>query len=211
MTDKSTTQYVSHTHLIRRPPTLKLNKTALATVVAVLAVLAVPAAAQAEKPQNAGAQGKAKAEQQRGAKAQKPSKAKKAKGVGFTLSGTGLSGLTGTTLTGPLTLDLVSANKHARQALKVDRAFVAGPETLAVPVAEGDAFTLKLDGITDGSDEGSDVSLADVVATDTVKVIGKVARTRTKSKGSKPAFTYGAIDIRNVVITREAPEAAPAS
>ena len=185
---------------------MKLNKTAIATVAA---VLAVPAAAQAEKPQNPGAQGKAKAEQQRGAKAQKQSKAKKAKGVGFTLSGTGLSGLTGTTLTGPLTLDIVSANKHARQALELDKAFIAGSGAFAVPVAEGDAFNVKLDGITDGSDEGTDVSLADVVATDTVKVIGKVARTRTKSKGSKPAFTFGAIDIRKVVITREAPESAP--
>lgn len=186
---------------------MNLKKTAVATA---LAVLAVPAAAQAAKPENPGAQGKAKAEQQRSAKAQNKSKAK---GVGFTLSGTGLSGLTGTTLTGPLTLDLVSANKHARLALSVDKAFIAGSETFAVPVAEGDAFKLQLDGITDGSDEGTDVSLADVVATDTVKVNGKVVRTRTKSKGSKPVFTYGAIDIRKVVITREAPESetAPAS
>jgi hypothetical protein len=58
---------------------------------------------------------------------------------------------------------------------------------------------------------GTEVTLADVTATDTVKVIGKVVRTRTKSKGSKPAFKYGAIDIRKVVVTREAPETAPAS
>ena len=108
---------------------MNLKKTAVATAVA---ALAIPAAAQAEKPANPGSQGKAKQSQP---KTQK---------VGFVLSGTGLAGQTGTTaLTDPFTLDLVSANKHARNALstdaqKVDAAFIAGTSTLPIDVAAGD-------------------------------------------------------------------------
>jgi hypothetical protein len=190
---------------------LNLKKTAVAAAVA---ALSVPAVADAAKPADAGSKGKS--EQQRSAKAQKKG-APKSQRVGFSLSGTGLVGQPGqTALSFPLTLDLVSANKHARTALsteaqKVDKAFIDGTGTLSLPLASGDTFDLKLEGITDGQDEGTDVTVADVVAGDTVKVIGKVVRTRTKSKGSKPAFTYGAVDIRKVVITREAPEQQPAS
>ena len=191
---------------------MNLKKTAVAAAVA---ALSVPAVADAAKPADAGSKGKAKAEQQRSAKAQKKS-APKSQRVGFSLSGTGLVGQPGqTALSFPLTLDLVSANKHARTALstqeqKIDKAFIDGTGTFSLPLASGDTFDLKLEGIADGQDEGTDVTVADVVAGDSVKVIGKVVRTRTKSKGSKPAFEYGAIDIRKVVITREAPEQEPA-
>ena len=167
---------------------MNFTKTAVA---AAIAALAVPAAADAAKPADAGSKGK-----------QQQTKSK-AKQVGFSLSGTGLTGQTGTSaLTDPFSLDLVSANKHARNALKVDEAFIDGTGTTPIDVAAGDTYSLKLSGVTDGADEGTDVSLADVLATDRVKVVGKVVRTRTKAKGSKPAFTYGAVDIRKVVVTR---------
>ena len=175
---------------------MNLKKTAVATAIA---ALAVPAAAQAKKPEAPGAQGKAKAEQQRSAKAPK---AKKAKGVGFTIAGVDLAGLTVTDgkLTGPITLDPTAANKHARTSLDLTATELAGEDTVTFGAAD-DAVKVSYEGLT-----ATDA----IQPTDTVKVIGKVVRTRTKSKGSKPAFTYGAIDIRKVVITREAPQAAPA-
>ena len=196
MTDTESTQDLSHPH---QENPLKLNKTAVATVAA---LFAVPAAAQAEKPQNPGAQGKAKAEQQRSAAAQKQSKAKKAKTVGFTVSGVDLAGLTVTDgkLAAPITLDPTAANKHARTSLDLTATELAGEDTVTFGAAD-DAVKVSYEGLT-----ATDA----IQPTDTVKVIGKVVRTRTKSKGSKPAFTYGAIDIRKVVITREAPQAAPA-
>ncbi len=191
---------------------MNLKKTAVAAAVT---ALAVPAAAQADKPDNAGSQGKAKAEQKRSAKAQKRSQPKSQR-VGFTLAGTELAGLPLTTGAGDVaasafTLDLTSANKHARAALgqgdaqDVTRAFLAGDSTTTIP-GDANGFDLRLEGVTDGGDEGTDVTLADVLATDRVKVLGKVVRTRTKSRGSKPAFTYGAIDIRKVVVSRESAE-----
>lgn len=194
---------------------MKLKKTAVATAIA---ALTIPAAADAAKPSEPGSKGRAKAEQQRSAKAQKKSQPKTQR-VGFTLAGTELAGLPLTTAAGDVaassfTLDLTSANKHARNALgqgeapDVTKAFIDGDNTSTVP-ADANGFELKLEGVTDGDDAGTDVTVADVLATDRVKVIGKVVRTRTKSKGSKPSFTYGAIDIRKVIVTREAPEQQP--
>lgn len=199
MTD-TTSKHVSHP--LQEIIPLNLKKTAVATAIA---ALAVPAAAQAEKPQNPGAQGKAKAEQQRSAKAQKQSKAKKAKGVGFTLAGVDFGGLSVTDgkLTAPLSLDPTAANKHARSFLGLTKAQLGGEDVVTVGATD-DAVKVVFNGLS-----SSDA----IVATDRVKVIGKVTRTRTKSKGSKPAFTFGALDIRKIVITREAPESetAPAS
>ncbi len=164
---------------------MNLKKTAAATAVA---ALALPAVADAKKPADPGAQGKAKAEQQRSAKAKKQSQ-KKAKGVGFTLSGVDLAGLTVTDgkLAGPVTLDPTAANKHARTFLKVTAEQIAGEDTVQVGTA-GDAVRVRFVGLT-----ASDT----VLPTDVVKVIGKVTKVR---KGD--TTTVRTLDIRKITVTR---------
>ncbi len=157
---------------------MRLKTTAAATAIAALAVPATAFATDDTKPE----------------KSQKPAKtqkAQKAKAKGFTLSGTELAGLTVTDgkVAGPFTLDLTSANKHARTLLGVTKAQVAGDQTTTIPAVAGDALRLRLNGVTDGADAGTDVSLADVLATDRVKVIGKVTRD-------------GALDIRKITVKR---------
>ena len=124
-----------------------------------MAALAVPAAAVADKPENAGSKGKTKSAQ---AKA-------KTKGKGFSVKGVDLSGLTITDgkLAGALTLDPTSANKHARKLLDLTKAEIKGEDTVQLGTA-GDAVIIKLNGLSTGDP---------IQATDRVKVIGKVAGT----------------------------------
>jgi hypothetical protein len=173
------------------------------TAAVAVAALALPAAAQADRPQDPGSKGKtrsaeAKAGQQKG---------KKTKGVGFSVSGVALEGLAldqaGTGVAGPFSLDLTSASGHALKALELAKGDVAKQEAVAIPAVAGDAVKVSFEGVTDGADQDTSVGLADVVATDRVKVVGKVARTVTKGRTAKGAkFTYGAIDIKKIVITR---------
>ncbi len=150
---------------------MNLKKTAVATAVA---ALALPGLAQAKKPENPGAQGKAKAEQKKTAKAQK------AKGVGFTVAGVDLAGLTVTDgkLAGALTLDPTSANKHARTLLKLTKADIAGEKTVELGTV-GDAVLVRFNGLS---------STDALLPTDRVKVIGKVS-------GST-------LNIRKITVTR---------
>ena len=145
------------------------TKKILAT--AALSALAVPASALADKPANPGSQGKAKSEQ---AKA-------KTKGVGFTVGGVDLSGLTVTDgkLTGALKLDPTSANAHARRFLELSKADVAGEKTVSLGTA-GDAVILKYNGVSAGDT---------LLPTDRVKVIGKLSGGKT-------------LDIRKITVTR---------
>ena len=172
-------------------------KTKILALTAV-AALAVPAAAQAVKPAEPGKKGRDNA-------AQKQSATKK---VGFSFAG--LIGATGapeatqvtgtqfwTLATDPFSLDLESANLHARRALGITSAAFDG--TTLTEIDEGsttDQFRLKLVGYDTG--EAPD-------AGDRVKVIGKVERTRNP-RGSETRFSYGAIDVRKVVVT-DAPDA----
>ena len=167
-----------------------------------VAALALPAAAQAGKPNDPGKHGRDKA-------AQKQSATKTQK-VGFTFAG--LIGATGapdaapvagteffTLTTDPFSLDLESANLHARKALGITSAAFEG--TTLTAIDEGsttDRFRLTLVGFDEG--EAPD-------AGDRVKVIGKVTRTRN-AKGSQTKWTYGDIDVRKVVVT-DAPDVAP--
>ena len=174
-------------------------KTKILALTAVTA-LAVPAAAQAVKPADPGKNGRDKA-------AQKQS-ANKTKTVGFSFAG--LIGATGapdatqvagtefwTLTTDPFSLDLESANLHARRALGITSAAFEG--TTLTEIDEGsttDRFRLTLVGYDTGEEPD---------AGDRVKVIGKVERTRN-AKGSATKFSYGAIDVRKVVVT-DAPDA----
>jgi hypothetical protein len=162
---------------------MRFKTTAVATAIA---ALAVPSAALATDDH----EHKGKSHQ----------KAKKAKSVGFSLSGTELAGLnvTDNKASGPFTLDLTSANKHARTFLGLTKTQIQGDDTTSIPVASDDTFRLRLNGITDGADAGTDVSLADVLATDRVKVVGKVTRVR---KGD--TTTTRTLDIKKITVTRE--------
>ena len=180
-----------------------MKKTAVA---AALTALAVPAAAQADRPDKPGEQGKAKAQQKRGDKqqrshGQRSHKQRKNRGVGVAFAGTKLdSTVTDGKLTA-FTLDLTRANRHARKVLGVDRAFVRGDALKTITVAAGDTFKVRFNGVTDGSDEGTTVDFADVLPTDRVKVIGKAKRTRTRS-GETRTVQYGDLDIKKIVIKR---------
>ncbi len=165
-------------------------KTKILALTAV-AALAVPAAAQAKPP-----------------KPPKPAKTPTATKVGFSYAG--LIGATGapdatqvsgtqfwTLATDPFSLDLESANLHARRVLGITSAAFAGTTLTEIDEhTTTDQFRLKLVGYDTG--EAPD-------AGDRVKVVGKVERTRN-AKGSATKFSYGAVDVRKVVVT-DAPDA----
>jgi len=161
------------------------TKTAALTAIA---ALALPAAAQAGKPAEPGKQGRDNA-------AKKQSE-QKPKGIGFAVKGTGLTELpvADGALTGTITLDPTSANKHARSLLSLTKTDLRGTGTETFGVA-GDKVVVRYVGLT-----ATDA----LQATDVVKVVGKVTRT-----GKGKAATLGTLDIRRITITREAPEEQP--
>jgi len=145
------------------------------------AALALPAAAQADRPAEPGKQGRDKAAEKQAAHKHANGKAK---GKAFTLKGTtsetALPVADGA-LTGPLTLDPASANKHARKALTLSREDIRGTGTETFGVA-GDEVVVQYEGL-----EATDA----LTSTDVVKVHGKVKRD-------------GTLDIRKISVTREA-------
>ncbi len=146
-----------------------------------VAALAIPAAAQADKPAEPGKQGRDKATTKQSA--QKP------KGKAFTLKGTTAATalpVSDGALSGPLTLDATSANKHARKLLTLTKDELRGTATETFGVA-GDKVVVKLDGLAAGDA---------LTATDVVKVTGKVKRD-------------GTLDIRRITVTRESAEETP--
>lgn len=169
-------------------PTSMLKKTAVAAAVT---ALALPAAAIGDKPENPGSKGKG------------TSQAKKFKGVGFALSGLDYKGpaLTDSKepqTVGAFTVDVTSANKHARTFLglttKPSKETPAQDRPIS-DTADGKAI-VRLVGFETG----------DVVdATDRVKVIGKVTRVR---KGD--STTTRKLDIRRITIKDVEPAPAPA-
>jgi hypothetical protein len=165
------------------------SKTAVA---AGLAALALPAAAVAEKPAEPGKQGRDNAAAKQSE--QKAKKAKKVKSVGFTLKGTGLTSLpvADGALTGGFVLDPTSANKHARTLLGLTKTEITGDTLTEAFGVTGDEVVVRFNGLT-----ATDA----LQPTDVVKISGKVQRS-----GKGKAKTLGALDIRRVTITREAPE-----
>ena len=154
-------------------------------VIAALAALAVPVAAEAAKPAEPGKRGRDNAAAKKQANTSKP------KGVAFTLKGVGVTGalpVTAGDLTGPVTLDPTSANKHARRLLDLTKAEIEGTDTVGVGES-GDGVVVKYVGL-----ESTDP----LVATDTVKFVGKVKRT-----GRGADATYSDLNIRKIVVIRE--------
>ena len=147
-----------------------------------VAALALPGAAVAAKPEEPGKQGKEKAAATKGAEksAAAKAKAKKAKGKAFTLKGVGLAALPveNGALTGELTLDPTSANKHARTLLELSKEDLRGTATETFGVT-GDEVVVKYVGL----------SATDALQpTDRVKVVGKVVG--------------GELDIRKIKVAR---------
>lgn len=148
---------------------------------AAIAALALPAATQAAKPAEPGKQGRDRAAQKQAA--QKP------KGKAFTLKGTTAATalpVADGALTGPLTLDPTSANKHARKLLELTKTLIRGTHTETFGES-GDSVVVKYVGLA---------STDALTATDVVKVIGKVKRD-------------GTLDIRKITVKRETAEPAP--
>ena len=166
------------------------TKTIALTAVAALALPA--AAAQAGKPEEPGKQGrdtaaaKQEAAKERGAEQKaREKKAKKPKGKGFTLKGAGLTGalpVADGALTGTLTLDPKSANKHARTLLDLSKADLRGTATSTFGET-GDEVLVKYVGLS---------STDALEASDRVKVVGRV--------------TDGTLDIRRIMVKRESAE-----
>jgi hypothetical protein len=177
------------------------SKTAVLTAVA---ALALPAAAHAAKPPEPGKKGRDNAAQKQSANATKK--------VGFSVSGLIVTGETWPTFvagsndtftfgTVPFELDLTSANKHARAALGFQKSAIEGTGVTELGgFATDDAFRVVLGGITDPEGDGF---ADDLAAGDRIHIVGKVTRTRNaRERGERQTFTYGAVDIRKVVITR---------
>ena len=151
-------------------------KTKTLTAVSI-AALAVPGAALAE--------GKGKGH---GKSQTKSSHAKGPKGKAFTIQGVDVSAIpvTDGKLTGALTLDPTSANKHARVALELTKAELKGEDTVSFGKAD-DAVLIKYVGLK---------STDSLQPTDKVKVIGKVARSRD----------LNTLNIRKITVIRETTE-----
>ena len=167
-----------------------LKKTATLTAIA---ALAVPALATADKPADAGSKGKT----------QSAAAKSKQKGVGFTAAGLWVSGFDGLTTdskeqrdVSDFTLNLTSANKHARTFLGLaTKPSSETPVSKEIDAATGDKAVIRLIGF-----DSTDV----IDATDRVKVIGKVTRVR---KGD--TTTTRVLDIRRITIKDVEPETAP--
>ena len=147
------------------------------TAAAALAALALPTAALAE-----GSHGKSADAHKRHAEHQ-AQKSKRVKSKAFVVSGVDLANLavnTESELTGPLTLDPTSANKHARKVLELTKTELRGEDTVTFGEAD-DKVVLRYVGL-----QSTDA----ILPTDRVKVIGKVNR-------------EGEIDIRKITVKRE--------
>ena len=164
------------------------------SMTAALALL-VPAAATAERPSSPGSQGKGKTPSSKG----RCGKVNKGYVVAGTLVSHTLTQNPDGTYDGTVTVKVTKANSHAKKS-------GATTDSEQTYTLDDDKVSFG-EGVTDGADEGTDVGLADVVAGDKVRVLGKIA---VQKKGSKkkacPGDRYGAVDVRKVGFKRDAPE-----
>jgi opacity protein-like surface antigen len=162
------------------------------TAAIAIAALAVPAAAQADKPENAGSHGRDKA-------AQKQSHGKKSdrfRGVGFTVRGVNFQGTVPpesreSQTVSEFSLDVTSANKHARRYLglteKSRQLRQNHSQTSINDTVDGKAI-VRLVGFEQGEQPDAD---------DRVNVVGRVSRTR---KSDSSSSTERKLDIRRITI-----------
>ena len=176
------------------------------TAALAIAALAAPAAAQAHKPENDGTKNAAERqernEQRQQQRAQgKQHKSKKAKGVGFAVSGLDYKGAAPTSskesqTIADFTLDITSANRHARRYLglttRPSKETPAQDKTLSDTVDQ--KAVIRLVGFDAGQAVGPE---------DRVKVIGRVTRVKKDD-----TTTERKLDIRRIVIKDVTPQPA---
>jgi hypothetical protein len=161
------------------------------TAAIAIAALAVPAAAQADKPENAGSKGHEKAQQQ--TKRQGKKSEQRFRGVGFTVRGLDYKGPAPTEsresqTISQFSLDITSANRHARRYLGLtDRPSKreAAQDRSINDTYDGKAI-IRLVGFEQGDT---------ITPDDRVKVSGRVTRVR---KGD--SSTERKLDIRRITI-----------
>ena len=179
------------------PEDLTLKKT---TAALALAALAVPAAAQADRPDNRGTKNAAERQERNEQRAaQKQNKSKRFKGVGFAVSGVDYKGAALTSSkeeqdVAEFTLDVTSANRHARRYLELaTRPSKKAPaqDTPISDTVDGKAI-VRLVGFEQGETPDAD---------DRVKVIGRVTRVKKDD-----TTTERKLDIRRIVIKDVDPE-----
>jgi ABC-type amino acid transport substrate-binding protein len=142
---------------------------------AAVAALALPVGASAAKPE----------------KPAKAAKAPKTQKVGWSASGTTAAApAAGAT---SFDIDLAKASAHALRALQLKKADLKKTETSTITDAVAGFKLVFEDGVTAATFNP---------ATDRVRLIGKVERTRTAKAPKATRFTYGAVDVRKVVVSR---------
>jgi hypothetical protein len=164
------------------------------TAAIAIAALAVPAAAQADKPEDAGSKGREKAQQQQQSKRQNK-KSERFRGVGFTVRGLYKGGLESADqdsrekqTIGGIELAATSANKQARNALTfTTRPSKESPQDTTVTDSHDQKAVLRFVGFEEGEKPGEN---------DRVSIIGKVSR---KRKGDSSGSSR-AIDVRRIVV-----------
>jgi hypothetical protein len=173
------------------------------TAAIAIAALAVPAAAQADKPQDAGSKGREKAQQQQSKRHGHGKKSDRFRGVGFTLRGVDYKGATPTTESrasqtlSEFSLDVTGANRHAYRYLGLtDRPSKREPaQDKSIKDTFDGKASVRLVGFEQGEQPDSD---------DRVKVIGRVTRTRKGDSDSGSTTTSAPserkLDIRRIVI-----------
>jgi hypothetical protein len=159
-----------------------MKKIALAVMAAAMCV--APVAAQADKP------------------AKKPSKSKRCTAVkkAFVLSGS-------PSADGSSVITVKSRNSHARKYLGTGTTYYLAN----AKDKDGNVVAPKFVGVVDGPDDGTDVGMGDVLATDKVKVKGTVSVSKKGGKKKACPGEASAVVVKWVRIVRAAPEPAPAA
>ena len=147
-------------------------------VMVTLVVTALPAHLAVAKPSHAGKLGKAE-------KQSKLKKCKKSHAVGFVVGGT-FAGHDA----GSVTISVTEASKHARAYLAADSATFSKV-----------GVRLSFEGVADTGD--GVVGFDDVVASDSVKVIGKLTQPKKACAG------VTTLSVRKIAVTREQSKPAP--
>lgn len=157
----------------------------IALVASVAAAMCVAPVAQADRPADAGS------------KSKRCNAVKKA----FVLSGN-QSAATDDAIT---VIDVKSRNRHARKYLGTSTTY----DLANAKDKDGNVVAPTFVGVTDGPDEGTDVDMDDVLATDKVKVKGYITVAKKGGKKKVCPGSESAVVVKSVRISRPSPEPAP--
>ena len=185
---------------------MKPNIRVLAALVAAGTLFVAPVAGQAHKPDHT--KGPKAGQGPNGGQPKSKRCKKSANKVGFVVRGTLVRFTADDSVTpaseANVTVTVTGANRHARKSGELAETDPSTPGTQlqggTYTVSAGDAFKLKLVGY-----EGADTPLGG----DPVRIIGKVARTKSKCApaGTTLADRYGDVNVRKVVVHDADPDA----